>query len=65
MATRGQREFVQVLRLLEVFRPEDVLAGIREARRTAGPAVLRFPLFLWIIFVVSLVNRQRGYFARG
>jgi hypothetical protein len=27
----GQREFVQVLRLLEVFRPEDVLAGVREA----------------------------------
>ena len=31
MATRGKREFVQVLRLLEVFRPEDVLAGVREA----------------------------------
>src|SRR6202171_1692624 len=31
MAKRGKREFVQVLRLLEVFRPEDVLAGIREA----------------------------------
>ncbi|HUZ75234.1 MAG TPA: IS21 family transposase, partial [Stellaceae bacterium] len=24
-------EFVQVLRLLEVFRPEDVLAGVRDA----------------------------------
>jgi hypothetical protein len=32
MATRGKREFVQVLRLLEVFRREDVLAGVREAR---------------------------------
>jgi hypothetical protein len=31
MATRGKREFVQVLRLLEVFRREDVLAGVREA----------------------------------
>src|SRR6266571_1828592 len=31
MAKRGKREFVQVLRLLEVFRPEDVLAGVREA----------------------------------
>ena len=31
MGKRGKREFVQVLRLLEVFRPEDVLAGIREA----------------------------------
>src|SRR5207244_7506319 len=31
MTKRGKREFVQVLRLLEVFRPEDVLAGIREA----------------------------------
>src|SRR6516225_4954487 len=31
MAKRGKREFVQVLRLLEVFRLEDVLAGIREA----------------------------------
>jgi transposase len=27
----GKREFVQVLRLLEVFRLEDVLAGVREA----------------------------------
>ena len=31
MAKRGKREFVQVLRLLEVFRPEDVLGGIRDA----------------------------------
>jgi hypothetical protein len=31
MAKRGKREFVQILRLLEIFRPEDVLAGIREA----------------------------------
>src|SRR5947209_13811514 len=31
MANRGKREFVQVLRLLEVFRREDVLAGVREA----------------------------------
>jgi hypothetical protein len=31
MAKRGRREFVQVLRLLEVFRPADVLAGVREA----------------------------------
>src|SRR6476469_2564759 len=31
MGKRGKREFVQVLRLLETFRPEDVLAGIREA----------------------------------
>jgi hypothetical protein len=30
MGKRGKREFVQVLRLLEVFR-EDVLAGVREA----------------------------------
>ena len=28
---RGKREFVQVLRLLEVFRAEDVLAGVRDA----------------------------------
>ena len=28
---RGKREFVQILRLLEAFRPEDVLAGVREA----------------------------------
>ena len=27
----GKREFVQVLRLMEVFRPDDVLAGVREA----------------------------------
>jgi transposase len=31
MGKRGKREFVQVLRLLEVFRLEDVLAGVREA----------------------------------
>ena len=31
MGKPGKREFVQVLRLLEVFRPEDVLAGVREA----------------------------------
>src|ERR671912_1128807 len=31
MGKRGKREFVQVLRLLEVFRPEDVLAGVKEA----------------------------------
>ena len=38
MAKRGKREFVQILRLLEVFRPEDVLAGVREAiaRGTIG-----------------------------
>src|SRR5437016_12514215 len=31
MGKQGKREFVQVLRLVEVFRPEDVLAGVREA----------------------------------
>jgi hypothetical protein len=31
MGKRGKREFVQVLRLLEVFRFEDVLAGVKEA----------------------------------
>ena len=31
MAKRGKRESVQILRLLEVFRPEDVLAAIKEA----------------------------------
>ena len=31
MGKRGKREFVQVLRLLKVFRLEDVLAGVREA----------------------------------
>ena len=31
MGKRGKREFVQVLRLLEVFRTEDVLAGVRDA----------------------------------
>src|SRR5467141_2445241 len=38
MAKRGRREFVQVLRLWEVFRPEDVLAGVRVAiaRGTIG-----------------------------
>jgi len=31
MDKRGKREFVQVLRLMEVFPPDDVLAGVREA----------------------------------
>ena len=31
MGKSGKREFVQVLRLLEVFRPDDVLAGVRAA----------------------------------
>jgi hypothetical protein len=31
MGNPGKREFVQVLRLLEVFQLEDVLAGVREA----------------------------------
>jgi hypothetical protein len=31
MAKRGKRECVQILRLLEVFHPDDVLAGVREA----------------------------------
>ena len=31
MAKRGKREFVQVLRLLEVFRTDDVSAAVREA----------------------------------
>jgi transposase len=31
MGKPGKREFVQVLRLLEVFRPDDVLVGIRAA----------------------------------
>jgi transposase len=31
MGKRGKREFVQVLRLLEVFRAEDVLAGVQDA----------------------------------
>ena len=31
MGKRGKREFVQILRLLEVFRSDDVLAGVSEA----------------------------------
>ena len=31
MGKRGKREFVQILRLLEVFRREDVLVGVKEA----------------------------------
>ena len=31
MGKRGKREFVQVLRLLEVFRAEDLLAVVRDA----------------------------------
>jgi len=38
MGKRGKREFVQVLRLLETFRRDDVVAGIKEAmaRGTIG-----------------------------
>ena len=38
MGKPGKREFVQVLRLLETFRRDDVVAGIREAmaRGTIG-----------------------------
>jgi transposase len=38
LGKRGKREFVQVLRLLETFRRDDVVAGIREsiARGTIG-----------------------------
>ena len=31
MEKRGRREFVQVLRLMEVFRAEDVTAAVRDA----------------------------------
>jgi len=31
MGKPGKREFVQVLRLMEVFRSDDVLAGVRAA----------------------------------
>ena len=31
MGKQGKREFVQVLRLMEVFTPEDVAAGVRAA----------------------------------
>lgn len=31
MGRQGKREFVQVLRLMEVFTPEDVAAGVRAA----------------------------------
>jgi hypothetical protein len=31
MGKRGKREFVQILRLLEAFRSDDVLAGVSEA----------------------------------
>jgi hypothetical protein len=31
MGKQGKREFVQVLRLMEVFSPEDVVAGVRAA----------------------------------
>jgi hypothetical protein len=33
MGVPGKREYVQVLRLLEMFRPEEVEAGVAEALR--------------------------------
>jgi hypothetical protein len=41
MGKRGKREFVQILRLLEVFRAEDVLASVREASPAARSALTR------------------------
>ena len=41
MAKRGKREFVQVLRLLEVFHREDVLAGVKRPSRVARLALTR------------------------
>lgn len=31
MGRRGKREYVQILRLMEIFRPDDVLSGVSEA----------------------------------
>ena len=45
MGKRGKREFVQVLRLMEVFRVDDVAAGVRDAidRRACRSASPRRP----------------------
>ena len=50
MAKRGKREFVQILRLLEVFRPEDVLAAIKEAivRSAIGFDAVKHLVLCWI-----------------
>jgi transposase-like protein len=37
MGKRRKREFVQVLRLLESFQPNDVLAGVRAKLRPTNP----------------------------
>ena len=41
MGKPGKREFVQVLRLMEVFCPEDVLAGVRAPSSAARSASMR------------------------
>jgi hypothetical protein len=50
MGKRGKREFVQVLRLLEVFRAEDVLAGVRDAlaRGVIGFDAVKHPMLCQI-----------------
>ena len=39
MGKQGKREFVQVLRLMEAFKLEDVTAGCRRRRLSAEPSV--------------------------
>jgi hypothetical protein len=50
MGKSGKREFAQVLRLLEVFRPDDVLAGVRAAldRGVIGFDAVKHLVLCWI-----------------
>ena len=57
MAKRGKREFVQVLRLLEVFRPEDVLAGVREA---IARGAIGFDAVKHLVLCAAVDNRRRA-----
>ncbi len=41
MGKKGKREFVQVLRLLEIFQIADVEAGIQSASNAAQLALMR------------------------
>jgi hypothetical protein len=57
MGKPGKREFVQVLRLLEVFRPDDVLAGIRAALERG---VIGFDAVKHLV-LCRIERRRRGW----
>lgn len=62
MGKPGKREFVQVLRVLEVFRPDDVLAGVRAALERG---VIGFDAVKHLVLCGIERRPPRQWFARG